>query len=85
MQIQTSTPGFSVEIRARTTPPDPSATDTGGNNDGWTQLAYGNSVGPKQSIPLQTAGTRYRYYLVWITKLPPGKQSVELNEITLFR
>ena len=85
VQIQTSTPGFSVEIRARTTPPDPSATDAGGNNDGWTQLAYGNSVGPKQNIPLQTAGTRYRYYLVWITKLPPGKQSVELNEITLFR
>ena len=26
--------------------------------------------GPK--IPIKTGTTRYRYYLVWITRLPPG-------------
>jgi serine/threonine-protein kinase len=85
MRIETSTPGFSAEIRARTTPPDPAAQDLGGNNDGWTQLAYVNSVGNKLDIPLSTGGTPYRYYLVWITKLPSGRQGVDLNEITLFR
>jgi serine/threonine protein kinase len=85
MQIQTNTPGFSVEIRARTTPPDPSASDPGGNGDGWTQIGYASSVARRQNIELSTGGKPYRYYLVWITKLPPGSQSVNLNEITLFR
>jgi hypothetical protein len=34
---------------------------------------------------LHTGGTAYRYYLVWITSLPPGRQSVDVNEIQLFR
>jgi tRNA A-37 threonylcarbamoyl transferase component Bud32 len=85
MRIQTDTPGFSAEIRVRTTPPDPAATDPGGNSDGWTQVANVGSVTRTQDIQLSTRGMRYRYYLVWITKLPPGRQSVELNEITLFR
>ena len=37
-----------------------------------------------QSIPLSTAGTRYSYYLVWITTLG-GHTQVAINELTLFR
>ena len=28
---------------------------------------------------------RYRYYLIWITQLPPGQKSVSLNEVTLYK
>jgi tRNA A-37 threonylcarbamoyl transferase component Bud32 len=85
LRVDTDTPGFSVQIRARRTPPDPTAWDAGGNADGWTLLGTVSSVGRHQDIRLTTGGTPYRYYLVWITQLPPGKQSVELNEVVLYR
>ena len=40
----------------------------------------------REQIDLDTAGNRYRRYLVWITKLPPGEeQAVEISEILLFK
>jgi eukaryotic-like serine/threonine-protein kinase len=36
-------------------------------------------------VKVDTGGRRDRYYLVWITQLPPGEQSVEIAEIRLFR
>ena len=31
------------------------------------------------------AKSSYRYYLVWITTLPPGQQSASISELTLFK
>jgi hypothetical protein len=42
-------------------------------------------VAAKQQINLDTGGRRFRYYLAWITKLPPGKQTAEINELTLYQ
>jgi len=39
----------------------------------------------KQRFRLATAGQRFRYYLVWITELPPGARSVEISELSLFQ
>jgi hypothetical protein len=39
----------------------------------------------KQRITLNTAGKSYRYYLVWITALPPGNNYAAINEIALYR
>ena len=36
-------------------------------------------------VNLDLGRTRLRYYLVWITALPPGEESVEISEIRLFR
>ena len=36
-------------------------------------------------MPINTGTTRYRYYLVWITRLPAGHDSVSLNEVALYR
>ena len=52
---------------------------------GWVKPRPGRLRAQRQQIPLTTGGTRYRYYLVWITDLPPGRQSVSLNEITLYQ
>jgi serine/threonine-protein kinase len=83
LRLLTDTPRFAVQIRARNTPPDRSASDAGGNAGGWTLLAAVSSVTRRQNFRL--SGARYRYYLVWITSLPPGRQSVDLNEIQLYR
>jgi len=37
----------------------------------------------RNDVPLDTGSTRFRYYLVWITNLPPGKDSAEISEISL--
>ncbi len=78
--ILTATPGFSVQIWAQNSKPDPNAFDSA-----WVKLAQVASVHSRQLIPLVNGGARYRYYLVWITNLPPGGQSVSLNEVALYQ
>ena len=43
------------------------------------------NVARNQRISLDTAGRRFRYYLLWITKLPPGQPNAEIAEFTLYR
>ena len=38
----------------------------------------------QEKIPL-AAKTGYRYYLVWITSLPPRNNYVAINEIALYQ
>ena len=82
--IDTSTPGFAAQIYGRDTTPNANASFSGANGDaGWTQLAQSASVTRRSNIHL--SGGRYRYYLVWITQLPPGQKSASLNEVTLYK
>ena len=41
------------------------------------------TVGSKRKR-FRLRGDRHRYYLVWITGLPPGSERVKISEITLF-
>jgi serine/threonine-protein kinase len=83
MVIDTSSPGWSVEIYARNSMPNPDTFDTG--NGGWVKIGGSGYVHKREDLSLGTDATRYRYYLVWIIKLPAGQQSVSVNEISLFR
>ena len=53
---------------------------------GW-RGPFGTSsfVEDKERIPLNVGGQRFRYYLIWITTLPPNMQSASIAELTLFR
>ena len=51
---------------------------------GWTKLGGGTVRNDDQRFKLDTGGERYRYYLVWITELPPNSQRVEIGELALF-
>jgi tRNA A-37 threonylcarbamoyl transferase component Bud32 len=87
IEIQTTTPGFGVEIyvakQIKTLPFG--ATDSLASR-GWGQpLAADASVHDHQHLRLDTAGQAFRYYLVWITKLPPNSQSASISELTLFK
>jgi serine/threonine-protein kinase len=83
MVVDTSTPGFKTVIYGRTSTVNPDAFDPGPN--GWIQLASANSVTGSQRFALSTSGHRYRYYLVWITALPPGQNLASVNELTLYK
>jgi serine/threonine protein kinase len=80
--IYTSTPGWSAQIWASNATPNRSVFTQGPT--GWVQLNSVGKVNAKQRIRLN-ASTRYRYYLVWITSLPPHRNSVSLNEVALYK
>ena len=53
---------------------------------GWHgPLASATSVRNGQRIKLSSAATPYRYYLIWLTTLPPGQQSASISDLTLFK
>jgi eukaryotic-like serine/threonine-protein kinase len=52
---------------------------------GWTQLAPVKTIYSRTTIPINRQSLLYLYYLVWITKLPPGDETAQISEITLFR
>jgi eukaryotic-like serine/threonine-protein kinase len=49
---------------------------------GWTRVGGPERVGAVTHISLDTRGKSYRYYLVWIIKLPTGGQA-GITELTL--
>jgi hypothetical protein len=88
IEIQTPTPGFAAQIYVA------NHIDLSlpyGNSTPLTARGWQGPVGEDPDIhnsahiQLTLGGTRYRYYLVWLTKLPPGMQFASLAEITLFR
>ncbi len=90
--LQTPTPGFSAAIYAAKKGFDnklPFGDPESLTERGWVLLAPPRVIGSQTDIPLNTGGSLYRYYLVWITKLQPGGGSgavaAQIAEITLFR
>jgi tRNA A-37 threonylcarbamoyl transferase component Bud32 len=77
--VQTPTKGWSGAIYVAKAGPVPASIT------GWQKLGDIPSAKTSQRVDLDTAGNRFRYYLVWITKLPPGKDQVAISEIRLFR
>jgi serine/threonine-protein kinase len=80
LRIVDATPGFTVTIYARSDPPPATAAPP----SGWTQVSASTQVGSSTAIPLNTQGTSYRYYLVWITDIG-GHEQLSLDEVTLYR
>jgi serine/threonine-protein kinase len=78
MRIETGTPGFSVQIFVRNTPPPMNWPDSG-----WQEVASVQHVKARQDVRLLTNGARYRYYLMWITSLGHNDQ-VAIKELALY-
>jgi eukaryotic-like serine/threonine-protein kinase len=88
--VQTPTPGFFAAIYAANRFNDslPFGDKESLLERGWTLLAPPRPIRSQTNIALNTGGARYRYYLVWITKLEPSEEpavSAEISEITLFK
>ncbi len=89
--IQTQTPGFLAAIYAsnRFAKELPYGDSVPLSQRGWTLLAGAQPIARQTVIRLDTGGARYRYYLVWITRLQPEQQAggvaAEISEVTLLR
>ncbi len=88
IEIQTPTPGFAAQIYVanQIDLSLPYGDSTPLTARGWQgPVGADHDVRDGAHIPLSLDGARYRYYLVWITTLPPGMEFASISEITLFR
>jgi serine/threonine-protein kinase len=89
--IRTPTPGFLASIYAAQSINTnlPYGAPLPLSERGWTQLAPPRTINHQTVIGLDTGGTSYRYYLVWITRLQPEQQSggvaAQISDVTLLR
>jgi len=74
LNLVTSTPGFDAAVYASNTVP--------GGIQGWDKVSPDVRVRQNQQIQLDTARSRFRYYLLWITTLPEEGRAV-IKELSL--
>ncbi len=88
LEIQTPTPGFAVQIYVGDHPQLELAY---GDSTPLTARGWRGPVGAStdvhngERIPLALSGHAHRYYLVWLTTLPPHMESATIAELTLFK
>ena len=84
-RIQTKTPGFAAQIWAshqfKDFPQGLSSPPL--SSRGWVEVGSASSVSGNQRVKLDTARQAFRYYLLWITSLPPGQNRASVAEFTL--
>ncbi len=80
VEIDTPKPGWTAELWVA---PD-GAAPKGAPPKGWTKVGGGTVRRRQQRFTLRTEAKAYRYYLVWITKLPPAEQNVQIADVALF-
>src|SRR3954467_3960951 len=83
LEIDTAKRGWQAEIYVA--PDGDAPKGAPGPGSGGREVGGGPVRHKHQRFTLRTAGKRYRYYLVWITKLPPGAERVEIADVSLFR
>jgi tRNA A-37 threonylcarbamoyl transferase component Bud32 len=87
IEVQTPTPGFTAAVYAagKFDSALPYEAPQTLSERGWMELAEPRAIQAQSTIPLDTHGARLRYYLLWITHLPPGSETAAISELTLFK
>jgi tRNA A-37 threonylcarbamoyl transferase component Bud32 len=88
IEIQTPTPGFGVQIYVadHISLGLPYGSSTPLSARGWLgPVGASTNVHNGQRVALALSGKPHRYYLVWLTTLPPGMESATIAELTLFK
>jgi hypothetical protein len=88
LEIQTPTPGFAAQIYVAN---HIQLSLAYGDSTPLTARGWQGPVGASsyvqnhERIRLDSQGQRFRYYLIWITTLPPNMESATIAELTLFK
>jgi tRNA A-37 threonylcarbamoyl transferase component Bud32 len=86
IEIQTPTPGLTAAVYAASAVDSlPYGAPQSLTERGWVQLAVPRKIPAQITIPLDTHHALRRYYLLWITGLPPGSEAAEISDLTLFK
>jgi tRNA A-37 threonylcarbamoyl transferase component Bud32 len=76
--VETPQPGWRADIYAA-----PGGGSAPTRLAGWHKVGGGSVDRRARRFPLATGSRAYRYYMVWITKLPPGRQKVEIADVSI--
>jgi tRNA A-37 threonylcarbamoyl transferase component Bud32 len=79
LEVRSAEPGWDLTVYgAASGPPD--------DLDGWTEIGGQTDMDTHQTVELDTGGDRFRYYLLWITKLAETSEgfAVEISDARLF-
>jgi len=79
LSLRTPTPGFVAAVYAANGGQMPSSIA------GWTRLTPPRAVASRTQFRFDTGGREYRWYLLWISRLPPGSGKASISEMGLFR
>jgi eukaryotic-like serine/threonine-protein kinase len=83
LDLRSSTPGFLAKIYGTNTDESQGAgADTFGD---WGRPLASITVTSRKKVYLPTRGRSYRYYLIWIYRLPPGKDHAEVATVRLYQ
>jgi eukaryotic-like serine/threonine-protein kinase len=88
VEVQTPTPGFPMQVYVANhiNLDYPFGSSVPLSERGWQgPVATTAHLGSGERIPIKLGGASYRYYLLWLTGLPPGHQSASIAEVSLFR
>ncbi len=88
IEIQTPTPGFAAQfyVSDHIDLAIPYGSSESLSARGWIgPVGSSQSVSNGQKIALHPPPGAHRYYLMWLTTLPPGHQSATIADVTLFR
>ena len=88
--ISTTTPGFTASVWSAPAQLPVAVGSTSGSSSsdppvGWTRLSPPAPVTRNDVIRLASPSEDQRWYLIWITALPPNQEQVRLSEVKLFR
>ena len=72
----TATPNFKARVYASETVP--------ANISGWAPVSPVQNVQEDHTFRLRTRGRKFRYYLLWITELPPQNEA-QIQELSLLK
>jgi serine/threonine protein kinase len=78
LALVTATPGYEAQVYAGNTVPDDITSKD------WKTVSGLTKVKQDERIPLDTAGSPFRYYLVWIRSLPAGNKA-DIGELAIYR
>jgi serine/threonine protein kinase len=78
LALVTATPGYQAQVYAGNTVPDDITSKD------WKTVSALTKVKQDERIPLDTAGSPFRYYLVWIRSLPQGNKA-DIRELAIYR
>ena len=83
LDLRAPTPGFLARIYGSNTGETQGAgADTFGD---WGRPLASVTVSSRKKVYLATGGRSYRYYLIWIVRLPAGKDHAEIATVRLYQ
>jgi hypothetical protein len=83
LDIRTPTPGFLVQIHGANVP---ETTGAGSSSFAdWGRQLASVTVSKRKKIYLPVDAGPFRYYLIWIFKLPPGQDHAEIATVRLYQ